>query len=416
MDLQGPKIRISSFIGNKVLLSRGDQFTLDAELPKSEGTQSAVGIAYKQLPNDLSAGNTLLLDDGKIILKVLQIDGPKILTEVLQGGILSNNKGINLRGGGLSASALTEKDKQDIHTAAKAEADYVAISFPIHADDIRETKRLLMEAGSNASVIAKIERAEALQEDVINEIIQESAGIMVARGDLGVEIGDPQLPAQQKRLILLARANDRFVITATQMLESMITSPIPTRAEVFDVANAVLDGTDAVMLSAETAVGAHPVEAVKTMSDVCLETEKSPTAKVSHHRLHEHFEGIDETIAMSSMYAANHLGAKVVATLTQTGKTALWMSRISSNIAIFAMSDNYKTLKKVTIYRGVYPCYIDKTSADDWNHVNTHVIENLEDKSQVEKGDIVIVTKGMHKDKSGGTNLMKILRVGDGNY
>ena len=416
MDLQGPKIRISSFIDNKVLLSRGDQFTLDAELPKSEGTQSAVGIAYKQLPNDLSAGNTLLLDDGKIILKVLQIDGPKILTEVLQGGALSNNKGINLRGGGLSASALTEKDKQDIHTAAKADADYVAISFPIHADDIRETKRLLKEAGSNASVIAKIERAEALQEDVINEIIQESAGIMVARGDLGVEIGDPQLPAQQKRLILLARANDRFVITATQMLESMITSPIPTRAEVFDVANAVLDGTDAVMLSAETAVGAHPEEAVKTMSDVCLETEKSPTAKVSHHRLHEHFEGIDETIAMSSMYAANHLGAKVVATLTQTGKTALWMSRISSNIAIFAMSDNYKTLKKVTIYRGVYPCYIDKTSADDWNHVNTHVIENLEDKSQVEKGDIVIVTKGMHKDKSGGTNLMKILRVGDGNY
>ena len=416
MDLQGPKIRISSFTDNKALLSRGDQFTLDAELPKSEGTQSAVGIAYKQLPNDLSAGNTLLLDDGKIILKVLQIDGPKILTEVLQGGTLSNNKGINLRGGGLSASALTEKDKQDIHTAAKADADYVAISFPIHADDIRETKRLLKEAGSNASVIAKIERAEALQEDVINEIIQESAGIMVARGDLGVEIGDPQLPAQQKRLILLARANDRFVITATQMLESMITSPIPTRAEVFDVANAVLDGTDAVMLSAETAVGAHPVEAVKTMSDVCLETEKSPTAKVSHHRLHEHFEGIDETIAMSSMYAANHLGAKVVATLTQTGKTALWMSRISSNIAIFAMSDNYKTLKKVTIYRGVYPCYIDKTSADDWNHVNTHVIENLEDKSQVEKGDIVIVTKGMHKDKSGGTNLMKILRVGDGNY
>jgi pyruvate kinase len=416
MDLQGPKIRISSFVDNKIELKNGDQFTLDAELSKSEGSQSAVGIAYKQLPNDLIAGNTLLLDDGKIILKVLLVKGPKILTEVLQGGILSNNKGINLRGGGLSASALTDKDKQDILTAAKADADYVAISFPIHADDIRETKRLLKEAGSNASVIAKIERAEALQEDVINEIIHESAGIMVARGDLGVEIGDPQLPAQQKRLILLARANDRFVITATQMLESMITSPIPTRAEVFDVANAVLDGTDAVMLSAETAVGAHPVEAVKTMSDVCLETEKSPTAKVSHHRLHEHFEGIDETIAMSSMYAANHLGAKVVATLTQTGKTALWMSRISSNIAIFAMSDNYKTLKKVTIYRGVYPCYIDKTSADDWNHVNTHVIENLEDKSQVEKGDIVIVTKGMHKDKSGGTNLMKILRVGDGNY
>ncbi|MDC3315869.1 pyruvate kinase [Candidatus Thioglobus sp.] len=416
MDLQGPKIRISAFKDGKIELNNGDHFALDAELDESEGNQDSVGIAYKELPNDLNVGNTLLLDDGKIILEVKQISGQKIFTEVKQGGILSNNKGINLRGGGLSASALTNKDKKDIITAAKADADYVAISFPINADDVRETKRLLLKAGSNASVIAKIERAESLQEDVITEIIQESAGIMVARGDLGVEIGDPQLPAQQKRLILLARANDRFVITATQMLESMITSPIPTRAEVFDVANAVLDGTDAVMLSAETAVGAHPVNAVKTMNDVCLEAEKSPTAKVSHHRLHEHFEGIDETIAMSSMYAANHIGARVVATLTQTGKTALWMSRISSNIAIFAMSDNYKTLKKVTIYRGVYPCYIDKTSADDWNDVNSHVIENLESKAVVARGDVVIVTKGMHKDKSGGTNLMKILRVGDGNY
>ena len=416
MDLQGPKIRIASFKSGKIELNNGGQFTLDAGLPESDGDEGSVGLAYKELPNDLSIGNTLLLDDGKIILQVDEISGKKIKTKVIQGGTLSNNKGINLRGGGLSASALTEKDKQDIVTAAKADADYVAISFPVNADDVRETKRLLEEAGSNASVIAKIERAESLQDEVITEIIQEAAGIMVARGDLGVEIGDPQLPAQQKRLILLARANDRFVITATQMLESMILSPIPTRAEVFDVANAVLDGTDAVMLSAETAVGKNPVKAVKTMSDVCIEAEKSPTAKVSHHRLHEDFEGIDETIAMSSMYAANHLGAKVVATLTQTGKTALWMSRISSNISIFAMSDNYKTLKKVTIYRGVYPCYIEKNSADDWNDVNSKVIEILLKKSVVVDKDIVILTKGMHKDKSGGTNLMKILRVGDGNY
>ena len=416
MDLQGPKIRISSFKNNKVKLSLGDQFTLDADLPEMEGYQEAVGIAYKELPNDLNAGNILLLDDGKIILKVDRIKNSKIFTTVLQAGTLYNNKGINLRGGGLSASALTDKDRNDILIAAKADADYVAISFPINADDVRETKRLLLKAGSNASVIAKIERAEALEEDIITEIIQESAGIMVARGDLGVEIGDPQLPAQQKRLIQLARANDRFVITATQMLESMISSPIPTRAEVFDVANAVLDGTDAVMLSAETAIGSYPIEAVKTMNDVCLEAEKSPTAKVSHHRLHEDFEGIDETIAMSSMYAANHIKAKLVATLTQTGKTALWMSRISSNIAIFAMSDNNKTLQKVTIYRGVYPCYIEKTSADDWNDVNSHVIEILQSKAEVEDGDIVVLTKGMHKDKSGGTNLMKILCVGDGNY
>ena len=416
MDLQGPKIRIASFKSGKIELNNGGQFTLDAGLPESDGDEGSVGLAYKELPNDLSIGNTLLLDDGKIILQVDEISGKKIKTKVIQGGTLSNNKGINLRGGGLSASALTEKDKQDIVTAAKADADYVAISFPVNADDVRETKRLLEEAGSNASVIAKIERAESLQDEVITEIIQEAAGIMVARGDLGVEIGDPQLPAQQKRLILLARANDRFVITATQMLESMILSPIPTRAEVFDVANAVLDGTDAVMLSAETAIGKNPIKAVKTMSDVCIEAEKSPTAKVSHHRLHEDFEGIDETIAMSSMYAANHLGAKVVATLTQTGKTALWMSRISSNISIFAMSDNYKTLKKVTIYRGVYPCYIEKNSADDWNDVNNKVIESLLNKSVVVDKDIVILTKGMHKDKSGGTNLMKILRVGDGNY
>ena len=416
MDLQGPKIRIASFKSGKIELNNGGQFTLDAGLPESDGDEGSVGLAYKELPNDLSIGNTLLLDDGKIILQVDEISGKKIKTKVIQGGTLSNNKGINLRGGGLSASALTEKDKQDIVTAAKADADYVAISFPVNADDVRETKRLLEEAGSNASVIAKIERAESLQDEVITEIIQEAAGIMVARGDLGVEIGDPQLPAQQKRLILLARANDRFVITATQMLESMILSPIPTRAEVFDVANAVLDGTDAVMLSAETAIGKNPIKAVKTMSDVCIEAEKSPTAKVSHHRLHEDFEGIDETIAMSSMYAANHLGAKVVATLTQTGKTALWMSRISSNISIFAMSDNYKTLKKVTIYRGVYPCYIEKNSADDWNDVNSKVIEILLKKSVVVDKDIVILTKGMHKDKSGCTNLMKILRVGDGNY
>ena len=383
MDLQGPKIRIASFKSGKIKLKNGGKFTLDAGLPENDGDQDSVGLAYKELPNDLSIGNTLLLDDGKIILQVDEISGKKIKTKVIQGGTLSNNKGINLRGGGLSASALTEKDKQDIVTAAKADADYVAISFPVNADDVRETKRLLEEAGSNASVIAKIERAESLQDEVITEIIQEAAGIMVARGDLGVEIGDPQLPAQQKRLILLARANDRFVITATQMLESMILSPIPTRAEVFDVANAVLDGTDAVMLSAETAIGKNPIKAVKTMSDVCIEAEKSPTAKVSHHRLHEDFEGIDETIAMSSMYAANHLGAKVVATLTQTGKTALWMSRISSNISIFAMSDNYKTLKKVTIYRGVYPCYIEKNSADDWNDVNSKVIESLLNKSVV---------------------------------
>jgi pyruvate kinase len=414
MDLQGPKIRIASFKdGIKIKLNNGDNFTLDADKDNLLGDQKSVGIAYKTLPQEVKSGNILILDDGKIVLEVINIEGNKINTIVKQGGTLSDKKGINLRGGGLSANALTAKDKKDIFTAAKAKADYVALSFPISGDDVRETKKLLAEAGSEAGVISKIERAESLKEATILDIINESAGIMVARGDLGVEIGDAQLPAQQKRLIKMARSNDRIVITATQMLESMIENPIPTRAEVFDVANAVLDGTDAVMLSAETATGEYPSNAVATMAEVCAETEKSPIAKISHHRLNENFEDIDETIAMGAMYAANHSGAKVVAALTQTGRTAMWMSRISSDVSIYAMSDNVQTLRKVTLYRGVYSCGIEKYTNNEWSDVNKKVVDTLTKKHVVESGDLVILTKGMHKDKSGGTNMMKILRVGD---
>lgn len=418
MDLQGPKIRIASFKdGQKISLENGDKFALDADLDEDAGDQNAVGIAYKTLPQEVKPGNILLLDDGKVVLEVDNIQGSRINTTVTQAGPLSDKKGINLRGGGLSANALTDKDKQDILTAAKAKADYVALSFPINGDDVRETKALLAAAGSKAGVISKIERAESLADEIITDIIQESAGIMVARGDLGVEIGDPQLPAQQKRLIKLARSHDRVVITATQMLESMIHNPIPTRAEVFDVANAVLDGTDVVMLSAETAAGDFPQNAVKTMHEVCVEAEKNPIAKTSHHRLHECFDHIDETIAMSTMYAANHHpGVKAVASLTESGKTALWMSRMSSNIPIYAMSDCVETLRKVTLYRGVYPCGISKDSNEQWNQVNAKVIETLIKNQAVSDNDLVILTKGMYKDKSGGTNLMKILRVGEANY
>lgn len=417
MDLQGPKIRIASFKdGIKITLNNGDSFALDADQDELSGDQASVGIAYKTLPQEVKPGNILILDDGKIVLEVSNIEGNKINTIVTQGGILSDKKGINLRGGGLSANALTEKDKKDILIAAKAKADYVALSFPISGDDVRETKALLIQAGCEAGVISKIERAESLVEETIVDIIKESAGIMVARGDLGVEIGDAQLPAQQKRLIKLARSNDRIVVTATQMLESMIENPIPTRAEVFDVANAVLDGTDAVMLSAETAAGDYPKNAVETMAEVCLEAEKNPIAKMSHHRLNESFEYVDETIAMSAMYAANHLGATVVASLTETGKTAMWMSRISSNVSIYAMSDNVQTLRKVTLYRGVYPCGIDKDTNTEWSEVNRKVVDTLTDSGVVENGDLVVLTKGMYKDKSGGTNMMKILRVGDANY
>ena len=415
MDLQGPKIRISSFKNDKIYLNEGDHFVLDAELGSNDGDENAVGISYKTLPNEVHSDNLLLLDDGKVVLKVIDTDGAKINTVVVQAGPLSNKKGINLRGGGLSANALTEKDKKDILIAAKADADYVALSFPVSANDVKETKNLLAAAGARAGVISKIERAEALESGVIEEIIEESAGIMVARGDLGVEIGDPQLPAQQKRLIQMARTKNKVVITATQMLESMISNPIPTRAEVFDVANAVLDGTDAVMLSAETAAGQFPINAVKTMVDVCVEAEKNPTAAVSRHRLNEDFEDIDETIALSAMYAANHLGVKVVASLTESGKTALWMSRISSNIAIFAMSGNDRTLSTVTLYRGVYPCSMG-AQGDDWGKVNAAVVDTLIKNEVVDDGDLVVLTKGMHKFTQGGTNLLKILRVGEGDY
>jgi pyruvate kinase len=415
MDLQGPKIRIANFAeGKKISLAIGDTFILDAEQDENSGDQNSVGIAYKKLPQEVKPSNILLLDDGRTVMEVKKIDGQKIICEVTQAGVLSDRKGINLRGGGLSADALTEKDKQDIFIAAEAKADYVALSFPISGDDVRLTKKLLKEAGCSAGVISKIERAEALKQDVIEDIVKESAGLMVARGDLGVEIGDALLPAEQKRLIKLARSHDKVVITATQMLESMIESPIPTRAEVFDVANAVLDGTDCVMLSAETAAGKFPVHAVKTMAEVCLEAEKDPLAKFSHHRLGENFKDIDETIAMSAMYAANQLKLKAVVSLTQTGSTALWMSRISSNVSIFAMSDNIETLQKVTLFRGVYSSFLNLDG--DWDKVNQAVVEQLEKNNHVVKDDLIAITKGNYKGRTGGTNLMKILKIGENSY
>jgi pyruvate kinase len=419
MDLQGPKIRVANFTGGaKIKLEVGDKFTLDADLGDNDGDQNGVGIAYKTLPQEVKVGNTLLLDDGRTIMDVESVDGNKINCVVTQAGVLSDRKGINLRGGGLSADALTEKDKKDILIAAEAQADYVAVSFPISGDDIRHAKKLLNDAGCDAGIISKIERTEALIEETILDIISESAGIMVARGDLGVEIGDPLLPAEQKRLIKMARSNDKVVITATQMLESMIESPIPTRAEVFDVANAVLDGTDCVMLSAETAAGNFPANAVKTMVDVCLETEKNPTAKRSHHRLHENFEKIDEAIAMSAMYSANHSGAKAIVNITESGQTSLLCSRISSNLPIFAMSDKEKTLQRATLYRGVYPCHIDKSKDKDWDEISKQAVENVSSfiGANINDGDFVVITKGMSKDDKGGTNTMKIVQAGSNNY
>jgi pyruvate kinase len=411
VDLQGPKIRIRRFKKGKIKLKRGEDFCLDAELGKNDGDSTKVGITYKQLPGDVKVNDILVLDDGLIVLKVTSVEGSKINTTVVVGGKLSDSKGINLKGGGLSADALTEKDKEDIKTAALIEADYVAISFPRNAGDVKLAKLLLREAGGHGGIVSKIERAEAI--DNIEAITEASDAIMIARGDLGVEIGDDQLPAVQKRLIKLARNMNKVVITATQMMESMRENPIPTRAEVFDVANAVLDGTDAVMLSAETATGLYPVETVASMSRICRNAEQQSDAVRSHHRLDTTFKAVDEAIAMATMYTANHLGVRAIASLTESGSTALWMSRISSGIPIYALSTHEETNRKVSLYRGVTP--VDFPVIENNNHAaaNKIAIDVLLKEGVVTENDLVIITKGDLMGTGGGTNAMKIVRVGD---
>ncbi len=408
-DLQGPKIRIEKFTGGKILLGEGDSFTIDGKMEDDAGDQQQVGVTYKDLAKDVKAGDKLMVDDGKLVLKVKEVIGHQVKCEVLMGGELSNSKGINLQGGGLSAAALTQKDQEDLKHGVSIGADYFAISFARMADDILEARRLLEAEGSNAGIIAKFERAEALEN--AESIIEVSDAIMIARGDLGVEIGDAALPPVQKRLIKLAQDMDRAVITATQMMESMIDHQIPLRAEVFDVANAVLDGTDAVMLSGETSIGLFPDKVVEAMSRICEETEKQRITRVSDHRLNQRFERIDEAIAMSTMYAANHIGAKAIAALTETGSTCLWMSRISSGIPIFAFTRHTSTVRKVKLFRGVYPVCFDITHTNPLE-ANKDVIEALMKQAIVKDGDYVIITKGDLQGHRGGTNNMKILQVG----
>lgn len=336
-DLQGPKIRIARFSNGPIELTVGDSFVLDAALERDAGDQHQIGIDYQQLPDKVSPGNKLLLDDGRVLLKVTATDGSRIHTSVVVAGKLPNNKGINREGGGLSAAALTEKDFKDIELAAAIDVDYLAVSFVRSGDDIHQARELLQQAGGNAGLVAKIERAEAVADDeILKSIIRASDAIMAARGDLGVEIGDAELMAVQKSMITHARQLNKSVITATQMMESMITSPLPTRAEVFDVANAVLDGTDAVMLSAETAAGEFPVETVQAMHRIIMGAEQHHQAHTSAHRLHQDFTRADESIAMACMYTANHMdGVRAIISMTETGYTPQLMSRISSHIPIF---------------------------------------------------------------------------------
>ncbi|CAM4449198.1 MAG: Pyruvate kinase II [Legionellaceae bacterium] len=407
-DLQGPKIRIARFQQGHIFLEVGAEFILDANLPSDKGNEKHVGIDYKELPNDVHQGDRLLLDDGRLILIVKEVQGSCIHCIVEVGGKLSNNKGINRQGGGLSAAALTEKDKEDMKTAVALGIDYIAISFPRSAADIHEARHLLEELGSTARIIAKIERAEAIK--AIDEIIEAADAVMVARGDLGVEIGDAELPAVQKHIIHQARTLNKAVITATQMMESMIHNTIPTRAEVFDVANAVLDGTDAVMLSAETATGLYPDKVIEAVSRICLSAEKHPSSYTSRHRVECYFQRVDEAIAMATMYTANHMNIKAIIALTESGVTPLWMSRIRSGIPIYGLSRHIPTLRLMSLYRGVFPVYFDFENLQD-TEIEQNAIATLLKQCIVRQGDWIIITRGKHMGVHGGTNAMKIIQV-----
>ncbi|MFL2555458.1 MAG: pyruvate kinase [Gammaproteobacteria bacterium] len=408
-DLQGPKVRIKNFKTGKIKLTEGRKFKINTDLSTNDGDKTQVGISYKNISKDLKIKDTLLIDDGRIVLNVLSVNENIIDCKVITGGELTNNKGVNIQGGGLSADALTDKDIKDMSHAAKIGVDFVAISFPRDGNDVKKARKMMKNCDCNAQIIAKIERADALNN--IEDIIKESDAIMIARGDLGVEVGDAALPPIQKSLIKKARDMDRAVITATQMMESMIENKIPTRAEVFDVANAVIDGTDAVMLSGETSIGHYPDEAVKSMSRICEEAEKQHSVRVSDHRINQNFETITEAVAMSCMYSANHIGAKAICSLTETGGTCLWMSRISSGIPIYAFTRHTGIRRRVALFRGVYPMKFDITHTDPLE-ANKQMIDQLIEQNVVEEGDFVIITKGDLRGKRGATNNMKIIQVG----
>jgi len=407
-DLQGPKIRIGKFAGNKIAIKAGQGFILDAAC--TLGNEERVGLDYPELIDDVKAGDVLLLDDGRTVFDIERIEGSEIFCINRHDGELSNNKGINKQGGGLSAPALTPKDMEDIKTAASLEVDFVAVSFPKSGADMREAKQLLHQAGSAAQVVAKIERVEAIEN--LEDILHATDGVMVARGDLAVEVGDAAVPAQQKRIIRLAREHNKFAITATQMMESMIHSPVPTRAEVSDVANAVLDGTDAVMLSAETASGEYPVQTVEAMARVCVEAEKTQGVTLDTHFLNQVFTRIDQSIAMAALFTAFHLKVKAIAALTESGSAALWMSRLNSGVPVFAITPSVSTRNRVTMYRDVYPLLMDFSSKDR-ERLLWQAEEALIAAGVVEEGDLIVLTVGEPIGQAGCTNTLKIVKVGE---
>ena len=412
-DLQGPKIRVGKFAEGKTNLVSGTAFILDAACEL--GNDERVGLDYKDLPKDVFVDDTLLLNDGLIQLKVTKVQGSEIHTIVELGGELSNNKGINRKGGGLTAPALTAKDMEDIKTAMSLQADYLAVSFPKTKTDMEMARQLANIAGQaynhTTALIAKIERAEAIVPKTLEEILAASDGIMVARGDLAVEIGNAAVPALQKRMIKLARAMDKVVITATQMMESMIVNPVPTRAEVSDVANAVLDGTDAVMLSAETASGRYPVETVIEMANIAEQAEHDEDASfMDADFVNQKFTRIDQSIAMGALFTAHHLGCKAIIALTESGSTALWMSRKHVQIPIYALTTKISSQRKMALYRNVRPIFMARV--DDRDVALAQAENMLRERGVLKAGDMYAITCGEPMGAPGGTNMLKICQVG----
>ena len=409
-DLQGPKIRVGKFSDGKVMLEPGAKFVLDASR-KEPGDLLGVGLDYKELPRDVKPGDILLLNDGLIVLTVDAVRGDAVHTTVKLGGELSNNKGINKKGGGLTAPALTAKDMEDIKTAMSFRADYVAVSFPQNATDMEMARQLCNVAaaafGHKPHLIAKIERAEAIPK--LEEILRASDGIMVARGDLAIEVGNAAVPALQKRMIRMAHDMDKTVITATHMMESMIHNPMPTRAEVSDVANAVLDGSDAVMTSAETAAGKFPLETVVEMAAVCVAAEEAEEVELDADFLGKTFSRIDQSIAMGALFTAYHMGVKAIVALTESGSTALWMSRHKIHIPIYALTSREATQRKMTLYRNVTPLLMP--TSNDRDTAMREAETSLKQKGILKSGDRYVITCGEPMGAPGGTNMLKICLV-----
>ena len=407
-DLQGPKIRITRFKDDRIILEEGKKFRLDVDMDENAGTRKRVGVTYKDLPRDVKLGDVLVVDDGNIVLKVTEVLDPVVTTEVLVGGELSNSKGINRRGGGLTAASLTPKDHQDIRLAGELEVDYLAVSFVRNAIDVNFARELLQATGCDGGIVSKIERVEAVEN--IDEIVEASDGVMIARGDLGIEIGDAQLPGVQKRLIKVARNRNRFVITATQMMTSMVTSTTPTRAEVLDVANAVLDGTDSIMLSQESAIGRHPAKVVAAVNRICRGSESTDRTMDRLERGGDQFSGTEEAVAMAAMYTARHYDITAILALTESGSTAKWLSQTLSGIPIYALTSHASTQRRVTMFRGVHPVNF-QMKMDSEVPIEHQAVSDFLERGLIEEGDMLIVTRGELAGVKGGTNTMKIITV-----